>query len=78
MKKLICFLLGHQPVKGLYEDSEIISSKGCKRCGAALLNFGNMHWKSVRNHPCPGKTKEYWEDYCSSIENELRKKYIQQ
>jgi hypothetical protein len=74
MKKLICLLFGHIPFKGLFETPEIISNKGCKRCGSALFNPG-LHWKGVRSAPMPGVTKEEWGLYCDKKEESLRKEY---
>lgn len=74
MKKIICFLFGHSAIKGLFETPELISNKGCKRCGAPFIASG-LHWKGVRSAPMPGSTQAEWGEYCDKKEDELRKQY---
>jgi len=74
MKKIICFLFGHKQIKGLFETTEVISNKGCGRCGSVLFTTG-IHWKGVRSAVMPGATKEEWELYCDEKEASLRKEF---
>lgn len=74
MKKLICFLFGHTPIKGLFETNELISNKGCKRCGIPIITSGR-HWKGIRLVPPPGGSKPEWDAYCDKIEEKLRKEF---
>jgi hypothetical protein len=76
MKKLICLFFGHIPIKGLFETPEIISNRGCKRCGSALFAYG-LHWKGIRSAPMPGVTKKEWDMYCDKKEESLRKQFSQ-
>jgi hypothetical protein len=77
MKKLICLLFGHTPVKGLFETPEVICSKGCKRCGVAIMSV-EQHWKGVRSAPPPGSSKDEWGEWCDEKESSLREKYASQ
>lgn len=75
MKKLICFLFGHKEVKGLFETPELISGKGCERCGSPIIT-SEVHWKGVRVCPPPGNTNiSTWHEFCDNEQRRLRGLY---
>jgi hypothetical protein len=75
MKRILCLLFGHNPVKGLYETPELISNKGCKRCGSTLISPGHFYWKGVRSVPPPGSNRSEWDEWCNEKEVLLRKEF---
>jgi len=75
MRKIMCFLLGHQPVKGLYETDKVICDTGCQRCNAPIFNR-NTYWKKIRDCPPPGNTNlAKWHQFCENEQHKLRGLY---
>lgn len=76
IKKIICMILGHHVVFGLFENDRAITNKGCARCGRMFLTL-KTHYKMYRNWPIPGATKEEWERACDDYTEQKRKEFKQ-
>lgn len=74
MKKLLCLLFGHKPIVGLFEDKDVITNKGCKRCGAALMTSRCL-WKGIRFCTPPWSNTEQWNRFMDEEEAEYRLKF---
>jgi len=72
IKNLICKVFGHREVAGLFEDHEVITHKGCSRCGAAMMHRGCI-WKGMRFCVPPWMERKEYEKYIDEREAEFRK-----